>query len=260
MRTTIGTLVVAAVVATTIMAHGQDYTFEKIPLNDTNIAQLTNAVKTTVDAETNRTTTVVGELVDVQADNFTVKDHMIVGPNNTSISLRPNILGDNIQVGSKAWYYRAIVFSTNVVGKPATIYLTDIASERNDKTTSTNTTFQSGYVVGDILSMVNKSKYYNFGSVIAVNGNVVDVDSIPFTDIVDGETDYDDYTVSSTNKPTVGVLSIGDYSFAMGAGHRVYRRLGSAFGRDNIIIGDYGMAEGRNNVSGYAAHAEGHLT
>ena len=84
---------VAAIVAATIMAHGQDYKFEKIPLNDTNIAQLTNAVNTTTTSDQGRQTTVIGDKVRIQSGELNVDDHIVVGPGNTLISDHPNIVG-----------------------------------------------------------------------------------------------------------------------------------------------------------------------
>ena len=197
-------------------------------------------------------------VVTVTTPRLQVSDSIVVGTNNTTISARPNILGDNNQVGIKAWYYSAISFTTNVAGYPATIYLTDDETKRNTGLIETNETFQSGYAVGDVISLVNKAKYDNKCKITHVNGNVIVVDTIPFESIVSGETDYDDYIVMSTNKPNFGVVSFGDNSYVMGSGNKVYRRIDAVFGRDNVAFGDYAFIGGRQNSGGYASFSAGY--
>lgn len=197
-------------------------------------------------------------VVTVTTPRLQVSDSIVVGTNNTTISARPNILGDNNQVGIKAWYYSAISFTTNVAGYPATIYLTDDETKRNTGLIETNETFQSGYAVGDVISLVNKAKYDNKCKITEINGNVIVVDTIPFGSIVSGETDYDDYIVMSTNKPNFGVVSLGDNSYVMGRGNKVYRRIDAVFGRDNVAFGDYAFIGGRQNSGGYASFSAGY--
>ena len=197
-------------------------------------------------------------VVTVTTPRLQVSDSIVVGTNNTTISARSNILGDNNQVGIKAWYYSAISFTTNVAGYPATIYLTDDETKRNTGLIETNETFQSGYAVGDVISLVNKAKYDNKCKITEINGNVIVVDTIPFESIVSGETDYDDYIVMSTNKPNFGVVSLGDNSYVMGRGNKVYRRIDAVFGRDNVAFGDYAFIGGRQNSGGYASFSAGY--
>ncbi len=86
------TLVCSAIMASIAIANGQDYSFQKIPLTDTNIAQTTNAIRTEV-SEGKRTTKVIGDKVRIQSGEMNVDDHIVVGTGNTLISDHPNVVG-----------------------------------------------------------------------------------------------------------------------------------------------------------------------
>ena len=255
------TLVCSAILASIAIANGQDYSFEKIPLTDTNIAQLTNVVKTTTMSDQGSQTTVIGDKVRIQSGELNVDDHIVVGTGNTLISDHPNVVGENNLVGIKAWYYTGIQFTTNSDGKailnsPATIYLTDDVAKRNNKSLTLDPNFVSGYTNGFVLSIVNKDKLDNICKVTEVNGNAITVDSVPFTNInvvSESDIDIDDWTVMTTNNPFVGCISLGDYSYVMGSGNKAYRRLNMVFGRDNTSFGDYAFIGGRNNQGAYAS-------
>ena len=95
------TLVCSAILASVAIANGQDYSFEKIPLNDTNIAQLTNVVKQVEDAESDITTTVLGTNVVINGeDSVTVKSEVLNVSNRTVIGGRIDAKNDIVLSGN----------------------------------------------------------------------------------------------------------------------------------------------------------------
>lgn len=183
--------------------------------------------------------------------NAKISNSICVGSNNNMIAQDSFAFGHDNIIGCKAWYFRAIDFSTN------TIYLTNKESERNDKNTSLDSEFISGYSLNDTISIVNKSKYDNCSKIIEVNGNAIKVNSLPFTKIEDGRTDFDDYIVTSCDKPEFGILVLGEGSITAGEQNNTGRTLNAVFGKSNIAFSDYAFVGGRSNSAGYASFVAG---
>ena len=205
-----------------------------------------------------------GQTVTINAPYVSVSDRIVVGQDNSAVVSNANIIGKGNRVGIKGWYYSGIVFTTNgtgaaVLNQPATFFLTDDATQRNTGNTTTNLEFASGFSVGEYVSIVNNSKYDMQCKVKAVNGNAVEVDKIPFTEIVEppnGRED-DDFTIISYGAGTNGCVEFSESSFVGGQNNTVYRKAGAAFGKNNTVYGDYGFAGGRNGEVGYASGAFG---
>ena len=200
--------------------------------------------------------------ISLSAPKLEVSNTIVVGPNNLQIAGGAGIVGSGNMAGVKAWYYTGIQFSTNeqgvaVVG-PATLYLTADVQERHSGSLEHVQGFESGYQVGDVLSIVNKDKLDNICRVTSVDGNAIGVDRLPFTNVVDvSPADFDDWTVMTTNRPQSGVLVIGDGAFAVGSGNKALRRQSMVFGRDNTAYGDYAFIGGRNNSGAYGTLVAG---
>ena len=117
-----------------------------------------------------------------------------------------------------------------------------------------------GLSVGDVVSIVNDSKYPDCATVTEINGNTVTFDSLPFDSIVPDLTGFDDYLVYVSAKPNVGDVDIAIASHAEGVGTKAQNYTAHAEGRDTQALGSYSHAEGRETTAQYAAHAEGRNT
>ena len=118
----------------------------------------------------------------------------------------------------------------------------------------------NGLAVGDVVSIVNDYKYPDCSTITAINGNTVTFDSLPFTEIVSGLSDFDDYVVYVSAKPTVGDVELGISAHAEGVGSKSQNYAAHAEGRDTKAYGEYSHAEGRETTAQYASHAEGRKT
>lgn len=103
-------------------------------------------------------------VVTVTAPMFKVSNSIVVGKDNTVVVSNANIIGNSNRAGVKGWYYTGIQFTTNAAGvaqinQPATIYLTDDIAKRNTGTLETDSSFVSGFKIGDPVCIVNNSKY-----------------------------------------------------------------------------------------------------
>ena len=141
------------------------------------------------------------------------------------------------------------------------------AGQRGYKYTNTgNVTNQltltsvDGLAVGDVVSIVNKSKYPDCSTITEINGNTITFDSLPFNDIVPDLTDFDDYLIYVSEKPNVGDVELAIAAHAEGVGTKAQNYTAHAEGRDTQALGEYSHAEGRDTVAQYAAHAEGRGT
>jgi hypothetical protein len=81
-----------------------------------------------------------------------------------------------------------------------------------------DTSFVSGYEVGDVISIVNNNKYENCATITAKNGNVLTLDVFPFTSDNTSwtGTDPDDFSIYCVNKYNVGGIDFGGGSLAEG--------------------------------------------
>ena len=152
--------------------------------------------------------------------------------------------------GMKGYYYSSMEL---IEGDPvsAKFILTD-------KQKKTNPVVTCGYAVGDVVSLVNGSKYMNCATITEISGNKVTVSPAPFETIKDASSPaVDDYSFYCLAKPTIGVVTLGSYAHAEGEGSQALERSSHAEGRQAKAYGQYSHAEGRNTEAWYCAHAEG---
>lgn len=124
--------------------------------------------------------------------------------NNIAQGEYSSAFGTKTIAGLKGYYYYDIDFSSsNPVIK--------LTKEQGLEGSS----FEVDYAVGDIISLVNGTKYPNCATIIDINNNIITVDSLPFTEI-DWDTGIDDNSFYVISKPTVGECALGSYAHAEG--------------------------------------------
>lgn len=176
---------------------------------------------------------------------------------NFAFSRDSNVFGENSMVGLWGVKYTAI--------------------DTTENSLTIGTISSSPFNVGDRLNIVNDSKYDRSCKFVKYENGKVYVDRLPFTVIVEGDTDFDAYTISSEDNPILGghykdgksnIVDLGKYAFSAGdhnralnyatflggAGNRAFGEYGTAFGRDNEV-GYCGFAAGRGNVDSGAHYA-----
>ena len=261
----------------------------------TKTSQLTNdsnyVDKTYVD------NSVVNSVVIVKGDkdNSAVLSGEYEGYSNKAISQVSVAVGAASTSGLKGWYYDAITFDdTNNVYKIYIKYQNKLANgtgltTSNNTTTqpktistssgSTNSSFKSGYEVGDVISLVNDKKYEDCSTITAINGNVLTVDKLPFAksdmktsslaSIVGYEAidEFSIYCIKRDFNDTLKTLTLskydkGDVDFGGGSlseGVQTYAvNIGAhAEGAQTVAKGQYSHTEGIRTIANYASHAEG---
>jgi hypothetical protein len=242
MKQTIATTIMATFAA--ISANGQDYSFEKIPLNDTNIAQLTNVVKTTKGGDLNEwQATIEAENVEIknngslykfdQSTNSVVrwKDlNLISGTGMDSVvqrqsSTTPVVEGSNNSSLSQGSF---AIGAANVAGLKGYRYT-------NTGTVTNSLTFEispEGWDVNDVVSVVNNLKYSDCATIESISGNTVTFKSnLPFSTIVD-ESHWDSKVAYVLAKPGVGNIEMGYSAVAEGIGTKALNIGTHAEGRE----------------------------
>lgn len=168
--------------------------------------------------------------------------------------------------------YYEYIDTTNMNGGSGTIdfYLT--ATQQTFAQGSTNpkpavdSSFESGYAVGDVVSIVDDAHLLNCAKITAINGNKVTVGSLGsllvriLTEEAsnngwrdDGGNHAMDYSFYVLTKPTAGVATINSNAFAFGRSNQVLSGEGMAHGSVNVVQGEYGLASGVGLVSnGYS--------
>jgi hypothetical protein len=175
------TLVCFAILASIAIVNGQDYSFEKIPLTDTNIAKITNVVSvagggdpddweasvkgakvnlegssigingslnTTIDTPVLKITNNI-----ISGTNITCSgEKSFAGGSGSSVNSKNSMaFGEDSFVGLKGWYYCAVDFNTGTFYLSATQPTTNktpivnITEEGFDDSAIYNSTFVSGY-------------------------------------------------------------------------------------------------------------------
>lgn len=163
--------------------------------------------------------------------------------NNTAISENVCSFGTNNKGGLKGYYWSAI----NIGAKKITL-----ATAHTGGSPVT-----CGYAVGDVISIVNDSKFDECSKITAINNSVITVDTLPFTTVKEYEGDWTDFCIYCPAKADVGLADLGRDSFIAGNGNKGGNWCSVVAGRDNNVIGQYGVAMGRLNKVGYAAFAVG---
>lgn len=121
-----------------------------------------------------------------------------------------------------------------------------------------------GAYEGDTISIVNNSKYPACAKITNINGNVITVDNLPFTEI-DNPTLLapDDKTIFACYKKDLtlgnsywcsrdGSVELGWAATAFGVENLVTGSGSFSSGWNNWSAGDFGATFGRDNISGYA--------
>ena len=182
---------------------------------------------------------------------------------NQAISEYSVALGKNNVGGLKGYYWKCIDFENKkiylTITQPLTLdALIDANTITNDNI-ETNITCE--YVVGDIISFVNASKYYDCSKIISIENGIVTVDSLPFTVYDDPKgISFDDFSICCLSKPTIGLCDLGKYSVAHGYDNQALFFGAYSEGAGNKSIGHFSHTEGQQNVAYYSAHAEGWST
>lgn len=185
---------------------------------------------------------------------------------NRALSQTSMAVGAATTAGLKGWYYSAIDFTNK------TITLSDKPTYILAGSTLIGGSWSSGtpnIEVNDVISLVNNSKYDLCSKVTAVNGNVITVDSLPFTGLVrdDGAAAAviaglfsDGYSLYIPERPDAGLIDFGGGAFSEGGQSKATNVAAHAEGFQNHAYGQFSHAEGRETKAGYAAHAEGWKT
>lgn len=200
------------------------------------------------------------------ANNSAVLKGEYQGYRNRALSQTSVALCAGTTAGLKGWYYSKIDFTNKKItlsDKPTYILV---------GSTLLNGGWSSGtpnISIGDTISLVNNSKYDLCSKVTAVSGNVITVDSLPFSSlsqdsgaavaVIAGQFS-DGYSVYVPSKPYAGVCDLGGGALSEGGQSMATNICAHAEGLQTHAYGQYSHAEGRETKAGYASHAEGLLT
>ena len=119
------------------------------------------------------------------------------------------------------------------------------------------------WAVGDIISIVNNSKYVLCSKITAITNTdssaSIEVDALPFTSMANVTlTKFDDFSIINPSTPNNGVIELGMVAIALGVQNKAIGSLSMATGWNNTVAGDYGFATGNENTSGMSAFASGY--
>lgn len=162
---------------------------------------------------------------------------------NTAISENVASFGTGNIGGLKGYYWSSI----DIANKTITL------SSAHTGGTQVN----CEYAVGDTISIVNESKYDECSVITQINGAVIKVNGFPFTSVATGTGDFSDYCIYCPAKANIGRADLGKCAFIAGSGNKGGNYCSVVAGRDNNVIGQYGVAVGRLNKVGYAGFAAG---
>lgn len=185
---------------------------------------------------------------------------------NKAISKTSVAVGAATTAGLKGWYYSKIDFTNKKI----------TLSDKPTYSLTGSTLIGGGWSsdtpnikVDDVISLVNDSKYDLCSKVIAVNGNVITVDSLPFTGLVKDSGAAaavlagqfsDGYSLYIPERPDAGIIDFGGGAFSEGSLSKATNIAAHAEGLQTHAYGQYSHTEGRETKAGYIAHAEGSKT
>lgn len=163
------------------------------------------------------------------------------GAANSAISQSSVAEGASNVAGLKGYRY------TNAVGSTITTTLTfDTAPD---------------WEVGDVVSVINDSKYPDAGTIQSISGNTVTfTEPLNVGGTVKADDGWDARCAYVSAKPDKGDIDLGYGAHAEGVGSKALNAAAHAEGRDAKALGQFSHAEGRSTVAQYAAHAEGRGT
>lgn len=200
------------------------------------------------------------------SENSAVLKGEYQGYKNIAISQTSMAVGAATTAGLKGWYYSAIDFTNKKItlsDKPTYILVGSTLINGGWSSDTPN------IKVNDVISLVNNSKYDFCSKVTAVNGNVITVDSLPFTKLVkDNGASVaviagqfsDGYSLYIPERQDAGIIDFGGGAFSEGGQSKASNICAHAEGLQTHAYGQYSHAEGRETKAGYAAHAEGKET
>lgn len=178
------------------------------------------------------------------------------GKSSKAIGESSFVHGDGCSAGAKGYYWSGINFETK------SVYLTDTQTFTPQPVSNDallNLSFESGYSIGDIMSIENGSHYDVFGAIIGIEGNKLVFESLPFDTIAgEGNTDYDGFSIYCPEKPEVGTIFLKNNAISFGESCKASGRSSAAIGVGNRTQGNYAFAEGRQTTAVYGAHSEGY--
>lgn len=198
-------------------------------------------------------------IVEGDASNSAVLKGEYENVSNRALSQTSMAVGAGNIAGLKGWYYSKIDFTNKK------ITLSDIQVVNRFGVLSAGSWSLENLNIrkGDTISLVNDSKFDFCSKVTAVDGNIITVDSLPFTSIAsDGIfNNLDDNSVYIPDRPDAGIIDFGGGAFAEGGlGSKASNICAHAEGLTTHAYGQYSHAEGRETKAAYAAHAEGRGT
>ena len=191
-----------------------------------------------------------------EAENSAVLKGEYQGYSNTAISQTSIAIGAATTAGLKGWYYSKVDFNTKQItisDRQPTVLLNNLI----------NGNWNSGTLniqAGDIISIVNNSKYDKCSKVSNVNGNVITVESLPFTKLdlsIISANNPDDWSIYIAERPNAGIIDFGGGALAEGVNTKSTNIGSHAEGIQTHAYGQYSHTEGFKTAAGYSAHAEG---
>lgn len=191
-----------------------------------------------------------------EAENSAVLDGEYQGYSNDAISQASLALGAANVGGLKGWYYKYVDYTNKQIYLSATQ-----PTIQNILKPSADSSFESGYDVGDLISFVSGSSFENTSKITAINGNEITVDFLPFTSTpvtsVGSPLEYSLYCVEKYN---VGGCDLGQGAFAEGVLTRANNVGAHSEGIKTVSYGQASHTEGFETEAGNSAHAEGRNT
>lgn len=183
------------------------------------------------------------------------------GANNRTNSTGALSIGYATKAGAKGYYYRAINFTNKTI---------ELSTNRTFLKAPSSVTWKSG----DKISLVCNHKYPYSCTITNVNGAVITVDTLPFTEDQYHEAYYkkilgswienalaytmpDDRTILNVTQPEAGEIELAWGAVAIGSENTATGAFSVAHGWKNIVAGDFGAATGRDNIVGYASESSG---
>lgn len=193
-----------------------------------------------------------------EAENSAVLKGEYEGYSNKAISQTSMAVGAGTIAGLKGWYYSNIDFTN----KKITLSDKKVTNRHGVLNGGGWSSGTPNIKLGDVISIVNNSKFDFCSKVTIIDGYTITVDSLPFNSIANGVfSAIDDNTIYIPNRPHAGIIDFGGGAFAEGGiNTKASNICAHAEGLTTHAYGQYSHTEGRETKAGYAAHAEGNNT
>lgn len=202
----------------------------------------------------------ISPIVKGDAENSAVLDGEYNNIKNRAISQTSIAVGAGTLAGLKGWYYKNIDFNLNRIDLSEIQPYVVLGSLVGGSWTSGNPNIK----VGDVISIVNDSKYDFCSKVTAVSDGTIVVDKLPFSSLETGiiqVNNIDDWAIYIPERPDAGIIDLGGGALSEGGYNTMATNIcAHAEGLDTHAYGQYSHAEGRETKAGYACHAEGRRT